>query len=204
MLAAGVPSDYEASMKLELLRQVRVRENPENGMTIIELMIAMLVLAVGLGGITILLTGSIASNNRSSKDSTATMLAQMVVEQISAQHVYSSATITVTDCAGTAWSVATAPGASPNGAGATLSASGVIDQTQLYANITTNYAMKYVDCANGGPKMTYDVRWNVMSVSTNTTTRLITASARLLNSPAGQLGNQFFALPVNLRGIGGP
>jgi len=191
-------------MKLELLRQVRVRENPENGMTIIELMIAMLVLAVGLGGITILLTGSIASNNRSSKDSTATMLAQMVVEQISAQHVYSSATITVTDCAGTAWSVATAPGASPNGAGATLSASGVIDQTQLYANITTNYAMKYVDCANGGPKMTYDVRWNVMSVSTNTTTRLITASARLLNSPAGQLGNQFFALPVNLRGIGGP
>ena len=191
-------------MKLELLRQVRVREKSENGMTIIELMIAMLVLAVGLGGITILLTGSIASNNRSSKDSTATMLAQMVVEQISAQHVYSSATITVTDCAGTAWSVATAPGASPNGAGATLSASGVIDQTQLYANITANYAMKYVDCANGGPKMTYDVRWNVMSVSTNTSTRLITASARLLNSPAGQLGNQFFALPVNLRGIGGP
>ena len=104
----------------------------------------------------------------------------------------------------TTWSVATAPGASPNGAGATLSASGVIDQTQLYANITTNYAMKYVDCANGGPKMTYDVRWNVMSVSTNTSTRLITASARLLNSPAGRLGNQFFALPVNLRGIGGP
>ena len=191
-------------MKLELLRQVRVREKSENGMTIIELMIAMLVLAVGLGGITILLTGSIASNNRSSKDSTATMLAQMVVEQISAQHVYSSATITITDCAGTAWSVATAPGASPNGSGATLAASGVIDQTQLYANITANYAMKYVDCANGGPKMTYDVRWNVMSVSTNTSTRLITASARLLNSPAGQLGNQFFALPVNLRGIGGP
>jgi hypothetical protein len=52
--------------------------------------------------------------------------------------------------------------------------------------------------------MTYDVRWNVMSVSTNTSTRLITASARLASSSAGTLGGQFFALPVNLRGIGGP
>ena len=107
-------------MKLGFLREVRVRQKSEKGMSLIELMIAMLVLAVGLGAITILLTGSIASDNRSSKDSTATMLAQMVIEQISAQHVYSSATITITDCDGTAWTVATAPGASPSGAGATL------------------------------------------------------------------------------------
>ena len=89
-------------------------------------------------------------------------------------------------------------------AGATLQASGQIDQTQTYSTITANYAMKYVDCATGGPKMTYDVRWNVMSVSTNTSTRLITASARVMGSNPSQLGNQFFALPVNLRGIGGP
>ena len=191
-------------MKLAFLREVRVKQKSERGMSLIELMIAMVVLATGLGGITVLLTGSIASDNRSSKDSTATMLAQMVVEQISAQHVYSNAAVTITDCAGTAWPVATTPGASPSGAGATLLASGQIDQTQVHSAITANYTMLYVDCANGGPQMTYDVRWNVMSVSTNTSTRLITASARLSSSSAGMLGGQFFALPVNLRGIGGP
>jgi prepilin-type N-terminal cleavage/methylation domain-containing protein len=191
-------------MKPVFSREDRVKQKSEKGMSLIELMIAMVVLAVGLGAITILLTGSIASDNRSSKDSTATMLAQMVIEQISAQHVYSTATITVTDCNGTAWTVATAPGASPNGAGATLQSSGQIDQTQTYSTITANYAMKYVDCATGGPKMTYDVRWNVMSVSTNASTRLITASARVMGSNPNNLGNQFFALPVNLRGIGGP
>lgn len=191
-------------MKLAPLARTHVTAKSEKGMSIIELMIAMVVLATGLGAITILLSGSIASNNRSSKDSTATMLAQMVIEQISAQHVYSSSNITITDCGGTAWTVATAPGASPSGSGATLLSSGQIDQTQAYSSITANYAMKYVDCATGGPQMTYDVRWNVMSVSTNTSTRLITASARLLSSNAGQLGNRFFALPVNLRGIGGP
>jgi Tfp pilus assembly protein PilV len=191
-------------MKLAFLREVRVRQKSEIGMSLIELMIAMVVLATGLGGITVLLTGSIASDNRSSKDSTATMLAQMVIEQISSQHVYSTATVTVTDCNGTAWTVATAPGASPGGAGATLLSTGQIDQTQVHSAITANYTMLYVDCSNGGPQMTYDVRWNVMSVSTNTSTRLITASARLANSSSGMLGGQFFALPVNLRGIGGP
>jgi Tfp pilus assembly protein PilV len=40
-------------------------------------MIAMVVLAIGLGAITILLTGAMASNNKSSRDMTATLLAQM-------------------------------------------------------------------------------------------------------------------------------
>ncbi len=191
-------------MKLGLVREVRVKQKSEKGMSLIELMIAMVVLATGLGAITILLTGSIASDNRSSKDSTATMLAQMVVEKISAQHVYSTATITITDCAGTAWTVATASGASPSGAGATLLSTGQIDQTQVHSNITADYSMLYVDCAVGGPQMTYDVRWNVMTDSANTTTRLITASARVTGSNPNNLGNQFFALPVNLRGIGGP
>lgn len=186
------------------VREVPVNKKSEKGMSIIELMIAMVVLATGLGAITILLTGSIASDNRSSKDSTATMLAQMVIEEISAQHVYSSANLSITDCAGTAWPIATATGASPTGAGATLLSTGQIDQTQAQSSITANYSMMYVDCATGGPKMTYDVRWNVMTVSTNTTTRLITASARVVGSNPKALGNQFFALPVNLRGIGGP
>ena len=134
----------------------------------------------------------------------------MVIEQISAQHPNSNATISVTDCAGNAWTIATAGGASPNGAGATLVTTstatgyGGIDQTQAYSAITANYKMKYVDCGgagNTGNPTTYDVRWNVMTIDTNYT-RMVTASARPVNANA--LGGLSFALPVNLRAVVGP
>lgn len=177
----------------------------ERGMSLMELMIAMLVLAVGLAGITILLTTAIASNNRNSRDTTSTLLAQMVIEQISGQHVYSDATIAVTDCAGNVWAIQTTPGAAGQGSGATLKADGTINFTQALANVPANYSMQYVDCSNaGGLQTTYDVRWNVMSVSANTTSRLITAAARPTGSNANALGGLFFAIPANLRGIGAP
>jgi prepilin-type N-terminal cleavage/methylation domain-containing protein len=174
-------------------------------MSLIELMIAMVVLAIGLGGITILLTGSIASNNKNNHDTTATLLAQMVLEQISAQHVYAVLPITITDCAGTAHTIETAPGAVGTGSGANLKADGTIDFTQAYGGIAAGYAMRYVDCSTaGGIQTTYEVRWNVMSVSTNTTSRMITAAARPASSNVNQFGGVFFALPVNLRSIGAP
>lgn len=188
----------------------RSRRKSENGMTLIELMVAMVILAVGLGGLVNVLVVAMATDNRNSKDTSATLLAQMVIEQISAQHPNSSASISITDCAGNSWTIATAGGASPNGTGATLvtssssAAYGSIDQTQAYANIPANYAMQYVDCGgvnNTGVPTTYDVRWNVMTVAANYT-RLVTASARPLNANA--LGGIQFALPVNLRAVAGP
>ena len=179
----------------------------QQGSGLIELMIAMLILAVGLGGITTLLASSIASNNRNSRDTTATLLAQLVMEQISAQHVYSgTGPISVTDCAGNVWSISTTPGTVGTGNGATLKSDGSVDFTQSYATLTANgYAMQYVDCSSaGGLQSTYDVRWNVMSVSTNTSSRLITTAARLMGSSTSQLGGLYFAIPVTLRGIGGP
>jgi type IV pilus modification protein PilV len=182
------------------------RRSSEQGSTLIELMIAMLVLAIGFGGVTTLLITAIASNNRNSKDTTATLLAQKVIEEISAQNVYNDTAVTVTDCANNAYSFATDPGAFPTGTGASLKADGTIDFTQSYANVPAGYAMRYVDCANqGGAQTTYDVRWNVMTISaTNTTSRLITAAARPLASNVNQLGGFYFALPVTLRGVGGP
>jgi prepilin-type N-terminal cleavage/methylation domain-containing protein len=186
------------------------RREAESGMSLIELMIAMLILAIGLGALTNVLVVAMATDNKNSKDTSATLLAQMVIEQISAQHPNSNAAISVTDCAGNAWTIATTGGASPNGAGATLvttstsSGYGGIDQTQAYSAITANYAMKYVDCGgvgNTGVPTTYDVRWNVMTVDANYT-RLVTASARPLNANA--LGGISFAIPVNLRAVAGP
>lgn len=168
-------------------------------------MIAMLVLAIGLGGVTTLLTGAIASNNKNNRDTTATLLAQMVVAQIGAVHVYSTQLVNIKDCANNPWSFDPTPGAVGTGDGATLKADGTIDFTQAYSAVPANYKMKYVDCSTaGGLPSTYDVRWNVMSVSANTTTRMITAAARPLASDVTKFGGLYFAIPVTLRGIGGP
>jgi len=187
------------------IREGRVRHEPEQGMTLIELMIAMLVLAIGLAGVTTLLVTAIASNNRNSTDTTATLLAQMVVDQIGSQNIYAPNTITGTDCALNPYTITTTPGAVGTGAGATLKTDGTIDFTQAYSAIPAGYAMQYVVCSSsGGIPATYEVRWNVMSASTNTTTRMITAAARPLASSANKLGGFYFALPVNLRSIGAP
>jgi type II secretory pathway pseudopilin PulG len=192
------------------LSRARRKRKSQGGMSIVELVIAMAILATGLGAITNLLVVAMATDNRNSKDTSSTLLAQMVVEQISAQHPNSNAAITVNDCVGNSWTVNTTGGASPNGAGANLITTstatgyGNIDPSQAYSGITAGYAMKYVDCggvSNTGVPTTYDVRWNVMTIDANYT-RLVTASARPLG--ASKLGGLSFALPVNLRGVSGP
>ncbi len=194
-------------MKLERVHKTRTPTNSERGMTLVELMISSFILAVGLGALTTLLTVVMASDNKNSKDTTATLLAQMVIEQITAQHPASNASISVTDCAGNTWTVGTQGGALPNGTGANLVTSstaigyGGIDQTQSYTGIPTGYAMQFVDCTTNGPPTTYDVRWNVINIDPSFT-RLITASARPLN--ANKLGRMYFVMPVMLRAIGAP
>jgi hypothetical protein len=134
------------------------------------------------------------------------MLAQMVVEQISSQHVYADGSVFITDCSGTQWQIATNPGTFQVGNGASLKADGTIDFTQSPTNLlATYYAMDYLDCSSaGGIQTTYDVRWNVMNVSSNTSSRMITAAARPLASNANKLGGLYFAIPVNIRSIGAP
>jgi prepilin-type N-terminal cleavage/methylation domain-containing protein len=183
----------------------------EHGMTLLELMIALVVLAVGLGGLTNVLAIAVATDNWNNKDTSATLLAQMVVEQISAQTTNASSNpITVTDCQGTVWTINTAAGTIGTGNGATLVTNtssfyyGDIDETQATSTIPSGYAMQYVDCGNSSqslPPTTYDVRWNVMVVGNTSYSRLITASARPLAS--GVRGAQF-VLPVNLRLVAGP
>lgn len=184
------------------------KNKSEKGTTLIELMIAILVLAIGFGGIAVLLSSTISSDSKNRWDTAATLLAQMVMEQISAQHVYTdpaATTLNVTDCAGNTWTITTTPGAAGTGNGATLKTDGTINFSQAYSAVAAGYKMNYVDCSTqGGLKTVYDVRWNVMNVSTNTTTRFITVAARPAFSNVSQLGGALYAIPATLRGIGGP
>jgi type II secretory pathway pseudopilin PulG len=183
----------------------------QSGIGLIELFIALAVLLVGLTALLELCLAAAYTNNKNGKDTSATLLAQMVLEQVSSQHPDSTATITLTDCANVAHTVATAGGAGPNGAGANIDVNvadptyGMIDWSQLPANVTANYQMQYTDCAANGRQTVYDVRWNIITISANET-RMITVSARQLsswNTKSGG-GGLRLAIPVTLRGIGGP
>ncbi len=176
---------------------------------LLELLIAIVVLATGMAGILILLVSAMYTNNRSGADTSATMVAEHIMEQISSQPANSVAPLSVTDCQGTAWAVDTA--GAPNGAGnsgsyggngATLTANGTVDWTQSYANVPAGYAMRYVACGAGGRQTIYDVRWNVVSLnSTNNSSRMIFVSSRPTGSAT--VGGLRFVVPVNLRTIGG-
>ncbi len=180
----------------------RSRRRAQQGMTLIEMMIAIVVLATGLAGVGYMIGTAVASNGRNRYDSNSTMVAQMVLEQIAAQPVNGGATsFVLTDCAPapTNWTIKTT-GVS-TGTGATLDAKGNVDWTQSYGTVPAGYGMQYVACGTAGQQITYDVRWNVMSL--NTWTSLVTVSAR--QKSAGTYANTklAFAPPVTLRTIAG-
>ncbi len=170
------------------------RRKRQAGFTMIELLIAGVVLIVGLLAITTLFVTAIGNNGRSRVDSTATMVSQAVVEQISAT-LAGGGPGQVTDCQGNTFLLEYAAG------GANLSGSG-IDFTQstggiAATNTTPGYQMNFVVC-NGGAELgttaTYDVRWNIQQVGTGTW--LATVGARPVNMQPGRFT---FSLPVTMR-----
>jgi Tfp pilus assembly protein PilV len=170
------------------------------GITMIETLLAASILAIGSLGMMGVVIGSIASNNRNKIDSTQTMLATSILEQIDST-VIGSGTSNLTDCAGNSWTINTAVPTS-GVAGAPLSGSAV-DFTQAQV---TGYYMNYVmstPCNSTSPVAgVYDVRWHIDAVGSPLTTKtyLLTVSAKLTN---GGQGNQFFSSPITLRVMSG-
>jgi Tfp pilus assembly protein PilV len=169
----------------------------ERGMSLIELMIAMVVLMVGVLAVMSLIAVAIGSNARNRRDSTGTMLAEMVLDQISAIPVGASpSTVSISDCATNSYTIESA--GSPSGAGANLSGSN-IDFTQGAATITANYSMMYTVCGpSNDTRAVYDVRWNVQTITANS--NFVTVAARLRNSGTDP---RLFAIPVTLRTVVG-
>ena len=127
------------------------RRRRQAGMSMVELLIAMLVLMVGMMGSMILVRTAIVNNNRNKMDTTATALAQMVLEQISSRQATLASNIVINDCTGVARTINPNPLASP-GAGAALIQSGFnsgnidFSAQDLNTLIATGYGMRYVTC----------------------------------------------------------
>lgn len=155
-------------------------------MSLIELMIAMLVLVVGIVGNISLLALAMGGNGRSRQQSNATAIAQMVTETISSVKASTSPNLTITDCTGTSFTISTtAPGGSP------LTNSGDVDYTQA---AVSNYQMSYTDCGTSGMQVTYDVRWNITQPSAYV--KLLTVSVKKQSAGTDP---KYFSLPVSVR-----
>jgi prepilin-type N-terminal cleavage/methylation domain-containing protein len=142
----------------------------QGGLTLIELMIAMVILAVGVVGSMALVVRAIGGDFASKQTSNSTALTQMVTERIMAVPANNSTIVTITDCTSTAYNVSTSVG------GGALTTSGDIDYSQA---AVANYNMPYTDCDTSGRQATYDVRWNIQVVNNSSYVKILTVSSQL-------------------------
>ena len=189
-----------------------VRGEKQHGFSLLEFMIAMVVLGIGVGGLLPLLLASITLDKKAAGDTTAVMVAEVVLEQMSSQSANYNGVLPnpIQDCATppNAWNIDTTPppaglgtgsGGAYGGNGAQLTNQGAIDWTQAYATIPAGYAMEYVSCSttNDSPT-TYEVRWDVIKMASADATKTIVISARPKIAQAWALG---YIAPINMRTI---
>jgi Tfp pilus assembly protein PilV len=178
------------------------RRSPEAGITMIETLMAGAILVIGSLSMIALIINSIASNNRNKIDSTQTMLAESILEQINSTFIGAGSSDLI-DCQGNTWTISTIVPSSGS-AGAALNGSS-IDFTEVSppAGYFMNYVVSTPCTSTGTVQATYDVRWHIGAVgsgATATNSFLLTVSAKLKNHGEG---NQFFSLPVTLRVMSG-
>ena len=174
---------------MALIQGMKKAIRNERGMSLVELLIAMVVLLVGLVGSMALVAISMANNGRSRQQGNSTIVSQLITEKISSVKATTSPILIVTDCAGNNFNVSTiAPGGSP------LTASGDVNFTQP---AVANYQMLYTDCGTSGRQVTYDVRWNIQQPTPYV--KLLTVSTQKLNVSQTRFDLKYFSLPVTIR-----
>lgn len=153
---------------------MRASHTNQRGMSLIEMMIASVVLLVGVLATAVLIPLAIGTNSKNRQQSNSTVIAQMLMEKILSVPP-GAPTPTLTDCTGAATTI-TASG-SASGSGAALLSTGDVDFSQT---APTGYSMLYTACGTNGRQSTYDVRWNIKTPSPYV--ELIVVSAKLQGS----------------------
>jgi prepilin-type N-terminal cleavage/methylation domain-containing protein len=166
-----------------------------SGFSLLELTMAMAILAIGLLGSMVVIGVASANNGSSKLHTTAKALAESTMEKIVAIGSKATATQTsITDCAGNTFTIETA-----QGPGLPLISGAFANSIDFSRPPQPNYSMNYVMCSSGGG-VTYDVRWQIDAGPTPGT-QWVTVSAKPLpgaGAPIAQL-----ALPFTLRQVRG-
>lgn len=178
------------------LKMKTMRSN-QRGTSLIELMMAMFVLAVGVLASAFLIPYSLGSNGRNKQQSNSTVIAQMVMEKITSAPA-NGGVLTITDCSGVTTTINIT--GSVGGTGAALLPSGDVDFSQALgsAGAPVGYSMQYTICGTAGRQVMYDVRWNIQTPSSYV--RLVTISAKLSGTGTDL---KYFSLPVTIRSMVG-
>jgi len=175
-------------------RRARRGKSQEDGLTFIELLMAMTLLTIGLSAVLGLITMAMGTNNRNKKDTTAVLLAQNVVELLAnVPASVDNRTIQLVDCAGNTWNISTTPGGAPLVSGTTN-----IDFTNAYT--TDGYSMRYVTCGPPGQMAVYDVRWNLDHPGGNAFLKRVTVGARQMGGTE-KSSAILFAMPVQIKTV---
>jgi prepilin-type N-terminal cleavage/methylation domain-containing protein len=177
-------------MGLILHRKRNSAARPQSGMTMIELMIAMVVLAVGIVGSMALVVRAIGGDAASKQLTNSTAVAQMVTERIMAVPANTNTILTITDCTNTVYNVNTNPG------GPAVTSSGDLDFT---ASTMAGYYMPYTDCGTANRAAAWDVRWNIAAIAGSSGyAKILTVSAQLKSAGNNRM---VFAPVVTIRTI---
>ena len=157
-------------------------------------MFSLFILTFGiLAAMTMVIVG-VSRNGSNRFDTTATNVAQTVLEEISGTAPTANPTLTVKDCTGTSLQINTAAG------GANLLSNGYIDFTQATTTLNANnYQMNYTVCGSNGQQVKYDVRWRVQSMGTYGKLVTVSAQQQFVNTTKGIA----YLPPVTLRTIVG-
>src|SRR5579864_2362955 len=185
-----------AKSRNDLHVNASARQTGERGMTLLELLVAMAVLAIGMTGAMGMILAGIQSDARNKNDTAAVVLDQEILEQFAAYQNYPQAGgfITISDCSTGATrqhEAGAAGAAAPLGNGATLYTAGTapfpanvgdIDWTAAPPASATagavGYAMNYQTCSGD----IYEVRWNVMLVDNESNIAQLTVSSRQISA----------------------
>ncbi len=166
------------------------------GFSLVELMVAMAVLAVGLlGGITVIAVAT-ANDGRSKLHTNAVTIAQNTMEKILAipeSAVGPAAETKMNDCTGNPSTIETAQGGSdliPDG-------EPFAGSINFSKDSVLTYSMKYAMCSTG-TSVVYDVRWNI-SAGPTPSTQVVTVSVK----PIATAGAGQFTLPYTLHQLRG-
>lgn len=183
------------------------------GFSLVELLIAMVVLTVGMVGGVAIIAVAIAANANSRFDTGAVSLAQSTMDRIiviSASATGSQLTTSMTDCNGTQHTISTDPAIS-NGGAPTTNISGIATGTQVIdftQAAVTNYQMNYTLCGAGGSgytgiPQTYDVRWHISAGPTQGTQLILVAAKNISEYQNGLSQTKYFSIPITLRALRG-
>jgi len=189
----------------------RKRKSGEQGFSLMEMMVALTVLAIAMAGGLAMVAVGIGRNTATRMDTTAANVAQTILEDIASEPALGGQNpLTITDCTGNVLSIDTT--ASVVGGSPVLPApdplqpgsnAGDID---FSAGPVANYSATYVMCAPNGGQITFDVRWNIQPVAPpaaggTSWAKLVTVAARqpfTTNSRA-----IYYSPPATLRTVTG-